>query len=65
VRTTACGGDGSGEEAAVDEHAKLKTNRGDAQNITRDPKNITFTYYSRKRVNLGPTNFLLFSSEGI
>jgi hypothetical protein len=31
------------EEAAVDEHAKLKTNRGDAQNITRDPQNITFS----------------------
>jgi hypothetical protein len=43
VQTTACGGNGSGEEAAVDEHAKLKTNRGDAQNITRDPPNITFT----------------------
>jgi hypothetical protein len=43
VRTKACGGDGSGEEAAVDEHAKLKANQGDAQNITRDPQNITFT----------------------
>jgi hypothetical protein len=43
VRTTACGGDGSGEKAAVDEHAKLKTNRGDAQNITRDPQNITLS----------------------
>jgi hypothetical protein len=39
----ACGGDGSGEEAAVDEHAKLKTNQGDAQNITHDPQNITFS----------------------
>ncbi len=27
----------------VDEHAKLKNNRGDAQNITRDPQNITFS----------------------
>ncbi len=27
----------------VDEHAKLKTNRGDAQNITRGPQNITFS----------------------
>ncbi len=27
----------------VDEHAKLKTNRGDAHNITRDPQNITFS----------------------
>jgi hypothetical protein len=39
----ACGSNGSGEEAAVDEHAKLKTNWGDAQNITRDPQNITFS----------------------
>ncbi len=27
----------------VDEHAKLKTNRGDAQNITPDAQNITFS----------------------
>jgi hypothetical protein len=43
VQKTACGGNGSGEEAAVDEHGKLKTNRGDAQKITRDPQNITFS----------------------
>jgi hypothetical protein len=27
----------------VDEHAKLKSNRGDAQNILRDPQNIAFS----------------------
>jgi hypothetical protein len=27
----------------VDEHAKLKTNQGDAQNITHDPQYITFS----------------------
>jgi hypothetical protein len=43
VQTTACGGNDSGEEAAVDEHVKLKTNRGDAQNITKYSQNITFT----------------------
>jgi hypothetical protein len=45
VQTTVCGGVGSGEEAGVDEHAKLKTNQGDAQNITtHDPQNITVVY---------------------
>jgi hypothetical protein len=35
--------DDASSQECVDEHAKLKTNGGDAQNITRDAQNITFS----------------------
>ncbi len=71
MQTTACGGNSSGEEAAVDEHAKLKANREDAQNITRDPRNtfsianhVFLAFYSRTQRISGYFYAELYSLAG-